>query len=219
MSVNGQILTFAIILFAMVLTTPLLPGAGSYAFNAVTIFLGILVSLGSSTAVANLIASFVLQYMRAFKVGDTVEIGGHTGKVLYIELFSTHIRTLDREEIAIPNSVVLTSALKNYSRSDHVAVRACVSIGYDVPWQRVQEALLQAARGVEAVLSEPEPFVIQRSLDDYCVSYDLHAFTKDVGRLPFVRSQLNESVRNIFEEARIEILSPAHVELRGRLAS
>lgn len=218
-SPTRQILTFATILFTMVIIAPYLPGSGSHAFQAVTLFFGVLVSLGSSTAVANLIASFVLQYMRAFRVGDTVEIGGHTGKVLHIELFSTRIRTFTKEDVAIPNSVVLTSALKNYSQSDHVAVRASVSIGYDVPWPRVQEVLLTAARRLDGIMSDPEPFVLQKSLDDYYVSYELHAYTKEVGRLPIMRGNLNESVRNAFEEAEIEILSPAFTELRGRVAT
>lgn len=213
-----QILSFFLILFAMVLVAPYLPGAGTQAFQAVTLFVGVLVSLGSSTAVANLIASFVLQYMRAFRTGDTVEIGGHVGTVTAVQMFSTRIRTLGNEEIAIPNTVVLTSAMKNYSRCEHVALRGSVSIGYDVPWPRVHEALLQAAGRMDEVLGEPKPFVIQRSLDDFYVSYELLAYTKEVTRLPVLTGKLNEKIRETFDAAGIEILSPAQLQLRGPAA-
>ena len=99
-----QILNFFIIIFAMVVVAPYLPGAGTNAFQAVTLFIGVLVSLGSSTAIANMIASFVLQYMRAFKVGDTVSIGNQVGTVLQVQLFSTKLRTIANEEISIPNT-------------------------------------------------------------------------------------------------------------------
>jgi small-conductance mechanosensitive channel len=212
-----QLLNFFIIIFAMIIVAPYLPGAGTQAFQGVTLFLGILVSLGSSSAIANMIASFVLQYMRAFKVGDMVEIGGQVGKVTAVTLFSTRLRSLTNEEVAIPNTLVLTSAMKNYSRSDRVAVKCSVSIGYDVPWQKVHEGLLGAARKMEGVLTEPEPFVLQKSLDDNYVSYEVYAYTADVNRLPHLRSRLNEAIQTTFAEAHIEILSPAFTELRGRV--
>ncbi|MCZ7648982.1 MAG: mechanosensitive ion channel family protein [Planctomycetota bacterium] len=213
-----QIATFFIVVFAMVVVAPYLPGSGSNAFQAVTLFIGVLVSLGSSTAVANLIASFVLQYMRAFRVGDTVEVGAHVGRILQVDLFSTRILTLANEEVAIPNSLVLTSAMKNYSRSEHVAVRGAVSIGYDVPGTKVHAALLEAAKRDAEILADPAPFVVQKSLDDYYVSYELFAYTKEVARLPRVRSKLHETIRETFDEAGIEILSPAFTELRGKVA-
>ena len=212
-----QLLTFCIILFAMIIIAPYLPGAGTQAFQGITLFLGIIVSLGSSSAIANLIASFVLQYMRAFKTGDTVEIGGQVGRVTAVTLFSTRLRSLANEEIAIPNSVVLTSAMKNYSRSKRLAIKSAVSIGYDVPWEKVHKELLSAARKAEGVVAEPEPFVLQESLDDYCVSYEVYAYTDQVERIPHLRSRLNESIRTRFSEAGIEILSPAFTELRGKV--
>lgn len=212
-----QLLTFFIVVFAMILVAPYLPGAGTQAFQGVTLFLGILVSLGSSSAIANLVASFVLQYMRAFKVGDMVEIGGQSGKVIAVTLFSTRLRSMTNEEIAIPNTLVLTSAVRNLSRSDPVAVKCTVSIGYDVPWQKVHEALLRAARTIESVRTEPEPYVLQKSLDDYYVSYEVYAYTVDVHGLPLLRSRLNAAIQTAFAEAQIDICSPAFTELRGKV--
>ncbi len=209
-----QILNFFIIIFAMVVAAPYLPGSGSNAFQAITLFVGILVSLGSSTAIANMIASFVLQYMRAFKVGDTVSIGPHVGTVMQVQLFSTKLRTIANEEISIPNTLVLTGSMSNYSRSEHLAVTSAVSIGYDVPWKKVYQTLLNAARAMPEILDDPEPFVIQKSLDDFYVSYELYANTKEVSRLPHIKSVLNEHVRNAFDEAGIEILSPSYLAVQ-----
>lgn len=212
-----QIVTFFVIVFAMVLIAPYLPGSGTQAFQAVTLFIGVLVSLGSSTAVANLIASFVLQYMRAFRVGDLIEVGGHVGTVQAIHLFSTRLRTATNDDIAIPNTLMLTGALKNYTQSVPVALKGSVSIGYDVPWTRVYEALLTAAARHADVLRDPPPYVLQRSLDDYYISYDLYAFTASVERLPAAHSRLHECIRDAFEAAGIEILSPAHTHLHGKI--
>jgi len=210
-----QILSFAIIVFSLVIISPYLPGSGSQAFKGVTVFLGILVSLGSTTAIANIVASFVIQYMQAFKVGDTVQIGNNTGTILSINLFSTRMNTLSNEYISIPNGLVLTSAMTNYSRKKTTAIEVGISIGYDVPWRDVHTALIAAARTVEGVVSEPEPFVLQRSLDDFYVSYRLFAYIDDARARPMLISRLNESIRDYFEEQGIEILSPHHSELRA----
>ncbi len=212
-----QILTFAIVVFSLVVIAPYLPGAGTQAFQGVTLFLGVLVSLGSTTAIANIVASFVIQYMQAFKVGDTVKIAAQTGTVMSINLFSTRMETLTREYVSIPNGIVLTSSMINYSRNNCVAVEVGISIGYDVPWRTVHEALLEAAGKVEEIITEPEPFIIQKSLDDYYVSYRLYTFTRKAKTKPFVVSRLNESIRDVFEGRNIEILSPAHNEIHSHL--
>jgi len=211
-----QLLTFSIIVFAMVIIAPYLPGSGSDAFKGVTVFLGILVSLGSTTAIANIVASFVIQYMRAFLVGDLVQIGSHTGTVVSINLFSTRIQNYSNEYISIPNGLVLTSAVTNYSRKKSSAVEVGISIGYDVPWRDVHNALLEAANKVDGVTETPEPFVLQKSLDDFYVSYRLYAYVEKAHDRPHVASRLNETIRDLFEQKGIEILSPAFSEIRAK---
>ncbi len=213
-----QIVTFFAVVFAMVLIAPYLPGSGTQAFQAVTLFIGVLVSLGSSTAVANLIASFVLQYMRAFRVGDLIEVGGHVGTVQAVHPFTTRLRTATHEYVAIPNTLMLTGTLTNYTQSAPVALKGSVSIGYDVPWTRVYEALHHAAALHADVLHDPAPYVLQRSLDDYYICYDLYAFTNAVQKIPAARSRLHECIRDAFDAAGIEILSPAHTHLHGKIA-
>jgi len=211
-----QIFSFGIVVFAAVIITPYLPGSGSHAFKGVTVFLGILVSLGSTTAIANIVASFVIQYMQAFKVGDIIKVGNNTGTITSINLFSTRMVTLSNEYISIPNGLVLSSSLTNYSRNNTSAVEVGVSIGYDVPWRDVHNALLESTHAVDGVVQHPEPFVLQKSLDDFYVSYKLYAFVDKARARPLIISRLNEMIRDVFLEKNIEILSPSHTELRGK---
>lgn len=200
-----------ILAFALIVMFPYLPGSNSPAFQGVSIFLGLLLSLGSSTAVANIVAGLVITYMRPFKIGDRVKIGETVGDVVERSLLVTRLKTIKNEDITIPNANILTGQLKNYtSHAEEVGLilNTSVTIGYDVPWKKVEELLISAAVKTERIEKQPSPFVLKTSLDDFYVSYQLNAYTKHPAKAAVIYSEIHTHILDNFNEAGIEILSP-----------
>lgn len=214
---TANLFSALVVVLAFVMAFPYLPGSDSPAFQGVGLFLGLLVSLSSTSAVANIIAGIIQTYTGSFEVGDVVRIGDTLGVVVAKRLLVTRVRTFKNEEISIPNAVVLSASVANLSlhaREDGLVVHTTVTIGYDVPWRQVHEVLLSAARDVADLSSDPAPFVLQTALNDYHVSYELNAFTTEAERLPRVYSDLHARVQDAFNAAGVEILSPAYQALR-----
>jgi small-conductance mechanosensitive channel len=206
-----KIVRFLTICFAFVLIFPYLPGSGSPAFQQVSIFLGVLLSLGSTGAVSHIVAGVFLTYTGAFKLGDRVRIADAVGDVVEKKLLATRIKTIKNEQITIPNGLVLSSHIINYSSSSAnpgLILNSTVTIGYDAPWQDVHKALIAAAIATEDVLSTPEPFVFQTSLDDFFVSYQINAYTNKPQVMAATYSKLHQNIQDKFNEAGIEIMSP-----------
>jgi len=206
-----KIVRFLVLAFAVVVAFPYLPGSRSDAFKGVSLFLGVLFSLGSSSAIANIVAGIVLTYTRAFQAGDRVQIGATTGDVVEKTLLVTRVRTIKNEDVTIPNAIVLGSHMTNYSAVAHskgLVLHTTVTIGYDAPWREVHELLLAAARGTANVLTEPPPFVLQRSLDDFFVTYELNAYTDRPEVMARTYSDLHQNIQDRFNEAGVEIMSP-----------
>ena len=206
-----QLLRVFIVAFAVVLVWPYLPNSDSRAFQGVAAFLGLLVTFGSAGAVSNVVSGVVMVYMRPFAVGDRVRIADTMGDVEERGILVTRVRTPKNVVITIPNAQVLGSHLINYSRvaqDSGVVLHTSVTIGYDVPWPRVHEALLAAAREVDGILDEPGPFVLQTALGDFTVSYELNAYTKQPERMGGLYSDLHKQIQVAFAAAEIEITSP-----------
>lgn len=203
-----KILVYA---FSFIVIFPYLPGSDSPAFQGVSVFLGLLISLGSSSAISNIIAGLVIIYMRAFKIGDRVRIGETTGDVIDKTMLVTRLRTIKNEEVTIPNSAILNGNTVNYSVESNSAgliLHSTVTIGYDVPWRKVHELLIKAALNVETVIKAPKPFVLQTSLDDFYVSYQINAYTSDSKKAAKSYSDLHANIQDAFMEAGVEIMSP-----------
>jgi small-conductance mechanosensitive channel len=212
-----NIIRILIIVFAVVMVFPYLPGASSPAFQGVSIFVGVLLSLGSTSAVANVVAGIVITYMRAFKIGDRVRIAETEGIVIERSLFVTRLRTNKNVEIAVPNSQVMANHIINFSsmaRDKGVMLHTSVGIGYDVEWRKVHELLLGAARETEGVAEKPEPFVHQKELGDFAVVYELNVPIRQAHRMPAVSSALNGNILDQFNRAGVEIMSPDYAALR-----
>jgi len=208
-----RILKFLLYAFMLVLVIPLLPGFGSSAFQGVSVFIGVLFSLGSSSAIANIVAGLVITYMRQFKIGDSVKIGDVTGEVIEKTMLVTRIRSVKNEDVTVPNSTVLLNNTINYSTNTHakgsgLIIYSTVTIGYDAPWEKVHQALIDAALRTDLILKNPKPFVLQTSLDDFYVSYQINAYTKEALRRAIVYSKLHQNIQDCFNEAGIEIMSP-----------
>jgi len=200
-----------IVVITIVAAFPYIPGSSSPAFKGISLFIGVLFSLGSTSAVGNVFAGLVLTYMRAFSPGDYVEVNDTRGIVVDRRTFSLRIRTLKNTIVTIPNISVASNHIINYSRrarKEGVILFTKVTIGYDVPWKMVHELLIKAALSTNAVLSEPVPFVLQSSLDDFYVSYELNITTHKPEIWPRIHSELHQKIQDLFKEANIEIMSP-----------
>ncbi len=210
----ARVMVFA---FAAVVLYPYLPGASSDAFKGVSIFVGVLFSLGSSAAIGNMVAGVVLTYTRAFQIGDRVKIGETVGDVTEKTLLVTRVRTIKNVAVTIPNGTVLSSQVVNYTTlaaSRGLILHTAVTIGYDAPWEKVHALLIEAARRTEHILPEPAPFVFQTSLDDFYVAYEINATTDRADLMAATYSELHQNIQNAFNEGGVEILSPHYAQLR-----
>jgi len=207
--------------FAAAAIYPNLPGSGTEAFKGISLLAGVLVTFGSSGLAGQAMSGLQLVYGRGFKAGDFIKVGEVEGTVLELGLISTRLRTVWNEIVAIPNSVVVSGAVTDYSSGGDAAypvfITGSVTIGYDVPWRTVHDLLLKSAREVEGLAAAPPPFVLQQALDDSYVSYQVGAPMKaggDPSTVPMLRGRLNEKIQDVFAEGGVEILSPSYHALR-----
>jgi len=206
-----QIVKVIVFAFMLIVIFPYLPGSDSPIFQGVSVFLGFLFTFGSAGSLSNVVAGLVLTYMRLFKIGDRVKIGEVVGDVIEKSLLVTRVRTIKNEIISIPNSTVMNSHTVNYSSDapeKGLIIHTTVTIGYDVPWRDTQQALIDAALKTELILKEPTPFVLQTSLDDFYVSYQINAYVREANKQASIYSALHQNIQDIFNERGIEILSP-----------
>lgn len=206
-----SILRFMLYCFMLVMIWPLLPNSGSPVFQGVSVFLGLIISLGSTSVIGNLMASFVITYMRPFRIGDQIKLNDTVGKVIEKSPFVIRIETPKKEIITIPNSFVLSSHTINYStsaRKSGVIIYSDITVGYDVDRVKVEELLTKAAINTKGVLKHPQPFVLIKTLPDFYCSYQINAYTKEDQTLPRMYSTLHKNIIDILNEAGIEITSP-----------
>jgi len=197
--------------FMFIVIFPYLPGSESNVFKGVSVFIGVVFSLGSSSIIGNMVAGLVITYMRPFKIGDRIKIGDVVGNVIEKTPFVTRIRTPKKEFITIPNSNVLSSNVINYSNSKQqggLIVHTTITIGYDVPWRKVHHLMISAAKKTNFLNHEIAPYVLQTALNDFYVSYQVNAHTNEPDKQPQIYSELHENIQDAFNEAGIEILSP-----------
>jgi len=214
---TAKLVRLLILVVTAIVAFPYLPASDSPAFRGISVFLGVLLSLGSTSAVAHGVAGTILTYMRSFSVGDFVKIGDTLGVVIERNLLVTRIRTQKQEVVTIPNGSVLGGVVVNYSaeaRNNGVVFHTKVSIGYNAPWKEVHDLLVAAALSTKDVLKDPQPFVLQSSLDDFYVSYELNAFTTHPQNMQLIYSDLHRNIQDKFNESGIEINSPHYVSIR-----
>jgi len=214
-----NLLSLLIIALAIVIAFPYLPGFNSPAFQGVSVFLGVLFSLGSTSAIANVVGGIILIYTRSFQLGDKISIGDVIGDVIEKGLLVTRIRTPANRIITIPNSSLLNTNVINFSVSQRefkqpLILQTTVTLGYDLPWRKVHATLKEAALAIEFIVSEPAPFVLQTSLDDFYVSYQLNAYTDHPSKMVYIYSELHQNIQDKCNEVGIEIMSPHYKALR-----
>jgi len=213
-----KIVRFLVIVFAAIACFPYVPGSKSEGFRGIAVFLGLLISLGSAAAIGNVIAGVVLTYMRPFRVGDRVKIADTFGDVTEKTLLVTRVRTIKNVDITIPNAQVLSSHIINFSSSAKVPpaliLHTNVTIGYDAPWRKVHELLIASAHATTHILAKPEPFVLQTSLNDFYVTYEINAHTDQPNLMATIYAELHQNIQDKFNEAGVEIMSPHYTQIR-----
>ena len=214
-----RLIFFLCVAIAASIIFPLLPGADSPAFRGLTLLAGLLGAFGAKEAVSNSIAGITLIYTRAFQVGDRIELADIKGTVLEKSLFVTRLLTPKNVVITIPNGTLIQGNIVNYStspkeRNTPIVLHVDITLGYEIPWRKVHTVLISAAQKTSHILSEPAPFVLQKALGDYHVSYELNVSTNHPTRMEGIYSDLFENIQDACSEADIEILSPGYFALR-----
>lgn len=206
-----SIIKFLLYAFMIAMIYPYLPGSSSKIFQGISVFVGVIVSLGSSTVIGNIMAGLVITYMRPFKIGDRIKLNDTVGNVTEKTPFVTRIRTPKNEIITIPNSFILSSHTVNYSASAQdygLIIHSSVTIGYDAPWRTVHELLIDAAKSTQGVSSTPSPFVLETELSDFYPVYQINAYISDANQIAQIYSDLHQNIQDKFNNAGVEIMSP-----------
>jgi small-conductance mechanosensitive channel len=202
-----------VIAFALVVAYPYVPGSNTDAFKGVTLFIGVLFSLGSSSMMGNIISGYGMTYRRTFRIGDIVRIGSHVGEVQELRLLVTRLRTPKNEEVIVPNSAILTSEVVNYSsmaKDRGLILHTNVGIGYETPWRQVEAMLIEAAARTPGLLRDRPPFVHHTSLGDFSVNYEINVYCETPHRMRQLYTELHRNILDVFNEYGVQIMTPAY---------
>jgi small-conductance mechanosensitive channel len=208
---TAKIINFLLLAFLLIMIIPLLPGYESLAFKGVATFLAALITIGGSSVIANFMAGIVISYMNPCKVGDWIQIENTTGEVIEMSQFAIKIQTAKKIMVSIPYTKGLGSHIINYSgeKENHkILLHTTISISYEVTWEKVNELLISAASLTEYIDHSIPAFVSQLKLDDFYIVYELNAYTTDVHQMQYIYSELHKHILDVFNKAKIEILSP-----------
>jgi small-conductance mechanosensitive channel len=219
-----NLLAALVMALAAVLAFPFLPGFSSPAFQGVSVFLGLLLSLGSTSAISNVIGGIILIYTRAFRIGDHIRVGDVIGDIIEKNFLAVRICTPANQIITIPNSALLSNKVVNYNLSARDCSRALIlqttiTLGYDVPWRQAHATLIAAALASDQILRQPPPFVLQTHLGNDAISYQLNAYTANPNAMVLIYSELHQHIQDQCAANGIEILSPTYAALRDGSAS
>ena len=202
---------------ALVIMFPHLPGSDSDAFKGISVFLGVLISVGSSSSISNAIAGIVISYMRPFQVGDWIKSGEIIGAVIEKNALVTRLKTINNEDITIPNSAILSGATMNFTsigKEIGLALNVQVKVRYDYSDNLVEELLIEAALKTNGISPKPHPYIFQISLSELNAVYELNAYTFHPENMYFIKSDLTKNIQSTFRQANIEIFSTQYVEIR-----
>ncbi|MGC1953013.1 MAG: mechanosensitive ion channel family protein [Gammaproteobacteria bacterium] len=208
-----RLVRLMVIALSAVVAYPYIPGSGTDAFKGVSIFLGVVFSLGSSSLIGNLIAGYSMTYRRAYRVGDRVRINEYVGDVTEMRLLVTHLRTPKNEEVIVPNSEILNTSIVNYStlaREGQLILHTTVGIGYETPWRQVEAMLREAAGRTDGLRTEPAPFVHQKALGDFAVTYEINVYCDDAQAMYTLYTRLYRNILDVFNEYGVQIMTPAY---------
>ncbi len=208
-----KLVRLLVVALAAVVAYPYVPGAQTDAFKGVSLFIGVVFSLGSSSFIGNVIAGYSMTYRQTFRAGDIVKIGQHVGAVETAGLMVTRLRTPKNEEVIVPNSQILGADVVNYStlaKQRGLVLHTTVGIGYETPWRQVEAMLLEAAQRTDGLLKEPKPFVLQTALGDFAVTYEINVYSDTPALMPRLYTALHRNILDVFNEYGVQIMTPAY---------
>ncbi|MDR1107762.1 MAG: mechanosensitive ion channel family protein [Spirochaetaceae bacterium] len=208
-----NILRILLYAFTVAIIYPYLPGSDSAIFQGVSVFVGIIFSLGSTSAIGNLVAGVVITYMRPFKIGDRIKLNDVTGFVVEKSPIVIRVKTAKNEYVTFPNMMILNSSVVNYHTSsdeneEGLILYTTVTFGYNTPWQTVEAILIEAALKTIHVQKEPRPFVLQTALDDFYANYQINLYTKNIEAISAIYSDLNKNIQDGFRAAGLDMTAP-----------
>ena len=209
-----NIIRVVLVLIAIVISFPYIPGSDSAAFQGLTILVGVMISLGSNSVIANALAGIFVIYRRSTNIGDRIKVGKHIGDVVEIKLMETYLKSIKNELVSIPNSQLLNSEVVNYSTSIDrrgLLVHTTVGIGYEEPQEKIEAMLIEAASRTNGLKKTPVPFVLLTSLADYAINYQVNAHTSKGSLLPKIESDLHRNIVNVFNENKVQIMTPSYI--------
>lgn len=212
-----QIIRFLLYVFMIAMIYPYLPGSDGQVFQGISVFVGIIISLGSTSVISNIMAGLVITYMRPFKIGDRIKLNDLLGNVLEKTPFVTRIKTIKNEIVTIPNSFILTSHTINYSasaRKHGLIIHSEISFGFELPWEEIHTLLIEAASMTKGIEADPPPFVHELSFEDFYPVYQINAYIKDADKTAQIKSDLLKNIHELANKAGIELLSPHYVATR-----
>ncbi len=201
-------------IFAIIVAYPYIPGSKTDAFKGLSVFLGLVISLGSTGIINQIMSGLFVVYSRTLKTGEWVKVNETEGKVLDVGLLAAKIRTIEGQEVTIPNSVLVGTSTRNYTRLGHpdgMSVSSTVTIGYDAPWRQVHALLELAADRTPNISKAPKPSVVQKQLSDFYVEYTLIARLEDERLRIQTVSNLNSAIQDAFNEFGVQIMSPHYM--------
>lgn len=215
-SPTRRIVKVAVWLFALTMAYPYLPGSGTEAFKGISVLLGLMISLGASSLIAQAASGLILTYSRIYRQGEFIHVNGHEGTITDLGMFTTRIRDGMGLEITLPNALVLGNVTKNYSRAlegPGFVIDTKVTIGYDTPWRQVEAMLIEAARRTPSILKDPTPKVFQTALSDFYPEYLLICQAAPADPIPRaeVMSLLHANIQDVFNEYNVQIMSPHYL--------
>jgi small-conductance mechanosensitive channel len=208
-----KLVRLLVVALAVVVAYPYVPGAQTDAFKGVSLFIGVVFSLGSSSFIGNVIAGYSMTYRQTFRAGDIVKIGQHVGAVETAGLMVTRLRTPKNEEVIVPNSQILGADVVNFStlaKQRGLILHTTVGIGYETPWRQVEAMLLESANRTDGLLKEPKPFVLQTALGDFAVTYEINVHCDTPALMPRLYTALHRNILDVFNEYGVQIMTPAY---------
>lgn len=213
-SATRRLISVVIWLFALSAAYPFLPGANSLAFKGISVFFGLMLTLGSTGVMTHAMSGLVLIYSRALRKGDWIRLADNEGQVSEIGVLATKILTRENYIVTVPNAVVVSGKIINLSAESvdgGVNLTTSVTIGYDTPWRQVHALLELAARRTPGIDQQIAPVVRKLGLLDWYTSYELQVRLLPTTKLPDGRNALHSSIIDVFNEFGVQIMSPNFV--------
>ena len=206
-----KVIRFFVLVYMLVVIFPYIPGSAKPVFQVVMVLTGLFLAIGSASMASNAFSGLVIAYTLPFRTGDRIKVGDVTGDVTDKRLLTTIIRTIKNEDVTIPNSLIMSKGALNFSSSAKslgLIIHTSVTISYDVPWKTVHSLLIEAAKATKGILDTPEPYVLQKSLDDFYVNYEINAYTEKPNLQATLYSELHQNIQNKFNSNGVDLITP-----------